>query len=78
MPYLVQACLDDHTLSVMTETAKEAFAKAIEWQVAHRFTNVTITDSTNTYSIGAFSMAMALLEIAKTTASAAETTAEGK
>jgi hypothetical protein len=33
MPFLVQACLDDHTLAVTTATAKEAFAKAVEWQV---------------------------------------------
>ena len=77
MPFLVQACLDDHTLAVTTATAKEAFAKAIEWQLAGRFDSVTISDGTNIYSIEAFSVAMALLEIAKTVNAAAETTAEG-
>ena len=77
MSFLVRACLDDHTLAVTTATAKEAFAKAIEWRLAGRFDSVTISDGTNTYSIEAFSVAMALLEIAKTVNAAAETTAEG-
>jgi hypothetical protein len=77
MSFLVKACLDDRTLSVMTATAKKAFAKAIEWQLAGRFDSVTISKGTNTYSIEAFSVAMALLEIAKTVNAAAETTAEG-
>jgi len=66
MPFLVQACLDDHTLAVTTATAKEAFAKAVEWHVTGRFDDVTISDKANTYSIDAFALAMALLEIAKT------------
>ena len=33
MPFLVQGCIDDHTLAVTTATAKEAFAKAVEWHV---------------------------------------------
>ena len=49
MSFLVKACLDDRTLSVMTATAKKAFAKAIEWQLAGRFDSVTISDGTNTY-----------------------------
>ena len=77
MSFLVKACLDDRTLSVMTATAKKAFAKAIEWQLAGRFDSVTIIKGTNTHSIEAFSVAMALLEIAKTVNAAAETTAEG-
>lgn len=66
MRFLVQAWLDDHALTVSTATAKEAFAKAVEWHVTGRFTRVSITDSTKTYSIEAFALAMALLEIAKT------------
>jgi len=65
MTFLVQACLDDHTLAVTTATAKEAFAKAVEWQVTGRFNHVSISDSTKTYSIEAFALAMALLDIAK-------------
>jgi hypothetical protein len=66
MSFLVKACLDDHTLSVTTATAQEAVAKAVEWQLTGWFIDVSISDSTNTYSIAAFSVAMALLEIAKT------------
>ena len=77
MPFLVQACLDDHTLAVTTATAKEAFAKAVEWHVTGRFTHVSISDSTKTYSIDAFALAMALLEIAKTVNAPAEQKTEG-
>ena len=78
MPYLVQACLDDHTLAVTTATAKEAFAKAVEWHVTGRFSHVSISDATKTYSIDAFALAMALLEIAKTAEAGPEQKAEGK
>ena len=78
MPFLVQACLDDHTLAVTTATAKEAYAKAVQWHVTGRFAHVTISDSTKTYSIEAFAVAMALLEIANTVKAAAELKAEGK
>jgi hypothetical protein len=50
MPFLVQATIDNHTLAVTTATAKEAFAKAVEWHVTGRFTDVSISDSTKTYS----------------------------
>ena len=73
---MVQASSDGQTLAVMTATAKEAFAKAVEWQVVGRCTQVTISDSTNTYSTEAFALAMALLDIAKTVNSASEETNE--
>jgi hypothetical protein len=76
MPFLVQASSDGQTLAVMTATAKEAFAKAVEWQVVGRCTQVTISDSTNTYSTEALALAMALLDIAKTVNSASEETNE--
>jgi hypothetical protein len=66
MPFLAQADLDDHTLGVTTQTAKEAFAKAVEWHVVERFSNVTISDGTKSYTIAEFSSVMALLEIANT------------
>jgi hypothetical protein len=72
MPFLVQGSIDDQTLAVTTATAQEAFAKAIEWHVAERFTNVSIYDGTKVYSIDAFSVAMALLEIAKPVEATAE------
>jgi hypothetical protein len=66
MPFVVQAHSDDHTLTVTTATAKEAFAKAVEWHITGRFTHVSISDDIKTYSLDAFSLAMALLEIGKT------------
>jgi hypothetical protein len=71
MSFLVQGRLDDHTLSATAATAKDALAKAIEWQ--ERLTNVTISDCTMTYSIEVFAVAMGLLEIAKTINASAET-----
>ena len=67
MPFLVQANTDDHILEVTTETAKEAFAKAIEWHLVHRFTDISINDGARSYSVAEFSSVMALLEIANTT-----------
>ena len=75
---MVQASSDGQTLAVMTATAKEAFAKAVEWQVVGRCTQVTISDSTNTYSTEAFALAMALLDIAKTVNSASEDNDEAR
>lgn len=66
MPYLIEGRLDDFTLSATTETPKEAFAKAIEWQVAERFSYVTISHGSNTYSIDEFASVMAFLEIETT------------
>ena len=66
MPFLVQADIDDHTLAEAIETAKEAFAKAVEWHVVRRFTNISINDGAKSYSIDEFSSVMARLEIAKT------------
>ena len=68
MPFLVQATIDDHTLAVTIETAKEAFAKAVEWHVVHKMAGITITDDVRSYSIAEFSSAMALGEIANTVA----------
>ena len=44
MPFSVQAYFDDHRLSVTTETAKDAFARAVEWHIAEQSSNVTISD----------------------------------
>jgi hypothetical protein len=66
MPFLVQAYVDDHTLSATAETAKVAFAKAIEWHVVERLADVSISDGTRSYSIVEFSSVMALIEIAST------------
>ena len=64
MPFLVQGCIDDHTL-------KEAFAKAVEWHVAEKV-DVSIYNGVKIYSIEQFSLVMALQEIANTVEAAAE------
>lgn len=66
MSFLVKATVDGHTLSALATTAKEAFAKAIEWQVARQLDVVTISDGRNDYSIAEFSAKMALAEITVT------------
>jgi hypothetical protein len=71
MPFSVKAYHSDHPLTVTKETAKEAFAKAVEWHVIERFIDVSISDDVRAYSIEEFASAMALQEIATTTARAA-------
>ena len=71
MPFLVQATVDDHTLAVTAATAKEAFAKAVDWHVAERFTDISIYDGVEKYSIEEFSSVMALQEIKDTVETAA-------
>ena len=68
MPFLVQGCLDDHTLAVTTATAKEAFAKAVEWHVVNGFGGVSISDGHKRFTIAEFSWTMASQEIANTVA----------
>jgi hypothetical protein len=75
-PFLVQGCIDDHTLAVTADTAKEAFAKAIEWHVVEKFSSVSIHDGVRIYSIDEFASVMSLQEIAKTVNAAAEQKAE--
>ena len=66
MAFVIQARIEDHTLSATTETAKEAFAKAVEWQAVHKLTCVTISDGVRSFTITDFASAMAFLEIANT------------
>lgn len=70
MAFLVEAHIEDHTLSATTETAREAFAKAVEWQVDHRLSCVTISDGVRSFSITNFASAMVFLEMAETVSTA--------
>jgi len=65
MPFQVQGNIDDHTLTVTCETAKEAFAKAVEWQVV-QFADVSISDGIKRYTVTEFASLMALQEVADT------------
>ena len=66
MPFMVKAFYDDHPLTLTSETAKEAFAKAIEWHVVERFTDVSISDGIKVFTITEFASVMALTEIRNT------------
>jgi hypothetical protein len=66
MPFSLSGYADDRLVSVTTETAKEAFAKAVEWHVVHKLTEVSISDGIKSYSIGGFASTMELQEIANT------------
>ena len=54
MSFSVKAYFFDHPLTVTKETAKEAFATAIEWQVVEKFNNVSLNDGERSYSIAEF------------------------
>ena len=56
-------CIDDHTLAVTEDTAKDAFAKAIEWHVVEKFFGVSIYDGARLYSIDKFASVMSLQNI---------------
>lgn len=66
MPFVVKARIDDVILSAKAGTAKEAFAKAIEWHVARSLTDVSISDGVRSFTIAEFSSAMASLDIENT------------
>lgn len=66
MRFTVKATIDGHTITAPVETAKDAFAKAIDWQIAKQVEDVAISDGSKNYSITEFSAAMALSEIADT------------
>ena len=46
VPFLVKAYVDVHALIATAETAKDAFANAIEWHVVGKLTDVSINDGT--------------------------------
>ena len=58
MSFSVKGYFFDHPLTVTKETAKEAFAKAIEWHVVERFTEISISDDRKSYSIAEFASVM--------------------
>ena len=72
MPFSVKAYHSDHPLTVTKETAKEAFAKAVEWHVTKGFRGISISDGQKRFTIAEFSWTMASQEIANTVEAAAE------
>ncbi len=55
MLFSVKAYVDDHAVTITTETAKEAFAKAVEWHIVEKLRDVSISDGSKSYSIAEFS-----------------------
>ena len=72
MPFVVKSHIDDVMLAANAETAKDAFAKAVEWHVAQRLADVSISDGIRSFTIAEFASAMASLDIAKTVDAAAD------
>jgi hypothetical protein len=70
MPFVVKAHIDDLMQTASAETAKEAFAKAVEWHVVKGFRGVSIRDGHKRFTIAEFAWTMASQEIADTTAAA--------
>jgi hypothetical protein len=65
-PFIVKAFVDGRALTATAQTAKDAFASAIEWHVMGNLTDVSISDRTRSYSIVEFASVMALAEIEHT------------
>ena len=72
MIFHVHAYVDDHIFKATAKTARDAFAKAIEWHVVGRLTDISISDGNRSYSIAEFASVMALAEIRNTEASVAQ------
>ena len=72
MQFSLSGYADDRLVSATTETAKETFAKAVEWHVVYKLTDVSISDGIKRYSIDGFALAMAMQEIANTVEAAVE------
>ena len=72
MPFVVKSHIDDVMLSAKAGTAKEAFAKAIEWHVGQGLTDISISDGVRSFTIAEFASAMASLEIENTVDAAAD------
>ena len=76
-PFILKAYVDSHALTIAAETAKDAFAKAIEWHVVGKLTNVSISDGTKSYSVVEFASVMAVAEIARTSRIEVDATTPG-
>lgn len=74
--FVVQAHTDDHTVSVTAETANEAFAKAVEWQLVHKYTAIVIRDGIIVFTITQFASVKALKAIVNTIETAVELESE--
>jgi hypothetical protein len=65
MPFKIKGRVEDCILTAHAENAKEAFAKAIEWQVANGAQGVLISDGGRRFTVAEFSWKMASREVAE-------------
>jgi hypothetical protein len=65
MPFTVRGFYNNNPIS-LTSGTPEAFAKAIEWHVVEKLSDISISDGSKSYTIAQFSLAMALSEIFST------------
>lgn len=66
MSFEIKGSVDDCILTAHADTAKEAFAKAVEWQVAGGMHGVSISEGGRRFTVAEFSWRMASAEIAET------------
>jgi hypothetical protein len=66
MAYEVQGWALGRLVTAEAETAKEAFAKAVEWQIVNCVSGVTISDDRRNFTVAEFSWTMASQEIEDT------------
>jgi hypothetical protein len=64
MPFEIRGRVEDCILTAHAETANQAFAKAVEWQVANGIRGVSISDGRRRFTVAEFSWTMASQEIA--------------
>lgn len=64
MPFEIIGRVEDCILTAHAETANQAFAKAVEWQVANGIRGVSISDGRRRFTVAEFSWTMASQEIA--------------
>lgn len=62
--YFVERSADVCKMTAAPDTARKAFAEAVDWHIVMQFLAVTISDGSRSYSIAEFASAMALNEIA--------------
>ena len=53
--FSISGYADDCLVTAKAETKKEAFAKAVEWQVVGTLTDITVSDDSKSYTIAEFS-----------------------
>jgi len=64
--FIIEAFVDGRALTVAAQTAKDAFATAVEWRIMGNLADVSISDRAKRYSIDEFALVMALAEIEHT------------